>query len=70
MIIKDPMLKMLIAHASTDQTRFHLNAIHYDDINYVATDGHRLLSVRKSTWSLPHAIAGSYDTDPDIDMER
>ncbi len=41
-----PYLKELLAHCSTDETRFHLTGVHYDGEFFVATDGHRLMAVR------------------------
>lgn len=40
------LLKMLLAHTSKDVTRIHLNGIYSNDESLIATDGHRLMTVR------------------------
>ncbi len=44
MICQD-LINLVIAHTSTDETRFHLCGVHYDGDRFVATDGHRLIVV-------------------------
>lgn len=45
--------KLLLAHTSNDETRFHLTGIYYDGDRFVATDGHRLITLNAQLSIIP-----------------
>lgn len=51
----NPNLNLLLNCTSTDETRFHLTAVHYDGVYWVATDGHRMALV--TTEAMPYQQA-------------